>query len=208
MIIIYKNYIFDFGQVLVRFDPWYMTNAYVKNEKDCALVSEVVFDRLYWDRLDIGSINDEEVKAGICSRLPQKLQNLACKVYDNWIYNLPLIKGMKELVFELKTQGKGLYLLSNISNGFSQKYQSVPEISELLSLFDGLVFSGPIGKVKPTKDIYYHILSKYSLKANECFFIDDNQSNIVGSESVGIAGYLFDGDVKKLSEFLNIKKCI
>ena len=206
MIHIYKNYIFDFGQVLVRFDPLFMTKTFVKDEEDCALVSRVVFDRLYWDRLDIGSITDEEVKEGICSRLPKRLQNKACRVYDNWIYNLPIINGMKELIFQLKKQGKGLYLLSNISIGFSQKYKSVPEISEILSLFDGLVFSGPIGKVKPTKDIYDHILSKYSLKAEECLFIDDNEDNIVGSKKAGIAGYLFDGDKEKLKKYIDINK--
>ena len=46
----FKNIIFDFGQVLVRFDPYYMTSVYISDENDIKSVCEVVFDRLYWDR--------------------------------------------------------------------------------------------------------------------------------------------------------------
>ncbi|MBO5092626.1 MAG: HAD family phosphatase, partial [Clostridia bacterium] len=56
-----KNVVFDFGQVLVYFQPSYMVGAYVSDEADKALIEEVVFDRLYWDRLDSGDISDEEV---------------------------------------------------------------------------------------------------------------------------------------------------
>ena len=196
-----KNIIFDFGQVLVRFDPYYMTKAYIKDEKDCLLCLDVIFDRLYWDRLDEGAIADEEVKEGICSRLPERLHKKAMAVYDNWMFHLPFIDGMKELVLDLKSSGKKLFLLSNISIGFSEKYKQVPELAELLSHFDGLVFSGPIGLIKPYKDIFNHLLSKYSLDADECIFIDDNEKNINGSRDVGIEGYLFDGDAEKLKRY-------
>lgn len=202
MIFIIKNFIFDFGQVLVKFDPWYMSKAFLNDETDCRLACDIVFDRLYWDRLDIGSITDEEVKTAFCSRLPLRLHKAACEIYDNWIYNLPLIDGMKSIIEELKEKGKKVFLLSNISVGFSQRYKLNKEVNGLLSLFDGLVFSGPIGKIKPAKDIYDHILSKYSLNADECIFIDDNQRNILGAEGSNISGYLFDGNLDKLKEYL------
>ena len=69
----YKNIIIDFGQVIVHFDPLYMTSRYINDKADIDLVSEVVFDRLYWDRLDDGTITDDEVKTEICKRLPERL---------------------------------------------------------------------------------------------------------------------------------------
>ncbi len=69
-----KNFIFDFGEVLVKFDTEYMTSRYIKNLDDVKLVEAVVFDRLYWDKLDEGSITDEEVKQGLRSRLPENLR--------------------------------------------------------------------------------------------------------------------------------------
>lgn len=199
----YKNFIFDFGQVLVRFDPCYMTAVFISDEQDRNLVSSVVFDRLYWDRLDDGSITDETVKAAFCKRLPSRLHSVACQVYDRWIENLPLIDGMKEIIEELKAMGKKLFLLSNISKNFAENYKNVPEIAELLSLFDSLVFSGPIGLVKPNKDIFSHLLNIYSLKAEECIFIDDSQKNINGAATVGIKGYLFDGDAERLKNYIS-----
>ena len=56
--------------------------------------------------------------------------------------------------------------------------------------------------VKPNAEIFEYILKKYSLKAEECVFIDDSEKNIVGCEAVGIKGYLFDGDADKLRKHL------
>ena len=44
-----KNYIFDFGNVLAEFDPIKLTQPYVRDDELCRVVSEVSFDRLYWD---------------------------------------------------------------------------------------------------------------------------------------------------------------
>ena len=188
----FQNYIFDFGQVIVKFDTEYMTSVYVKDLKDIKLVEEVVFDRLYWDKLDAGTITDEEVKAGIKCRLPERLWESACTVYDNWYRNLPFVQGMPELLRKLKKSGSKLFLLSNISIGFAKNYESVPELKELFDLFDGLVFSGPIGIVKPNKEIFDYILDKYTLKANETVFVDDNERNVSGAKIAGINGFLFD----------------
>lgn len=192
-----KNFIFDFGEVLVKFNTKYMTSVYA-NPEDVSLIEDVVFDRLYWDSLDKGTITDDEVRKGICSRLPKALHETACKVYDNWYNNLPFIDGMPELLKEIKQKGGKLFLLSNISIGFANNYATVPEIKEFFDMFDGLVFSGPIGITKPNAEIFEHLLNKYNLKAEESAFIDDRIDNVLGADRVGINGILFDGDVKAL----------
>lgn len=198
----YKNFIFDFGQVLVHFLPQQMTSAYVSDPQDCQTVCDVIFDRLYWDKLDDGSITDEALKAAACRRLPARLQQVACRVYDGWVEQLPFIEGMPRLVQELKAAGGRLYLLSNISEGFTKAYAHVPRLVELFSQFDGLVFSGPLGITKPGKAIFQHLLSTYGLQAEDCIFIDDAPKNVAGAQAVGIQGYLFDGDVQRLRQAL------
>lgn len=197
-----RNYIFDFGNVLARFDPNELTAVHVKDINTRKTVSDVVFDRLYWDRLDDGSITDSEVKAGICSRLPQELHDCACRVYDDWIVSMPTIEGMREVVADVKARGGKLYLLSNISIGFAETYADNAAVNDMLDLFDGLVFSGPIGLAKPNRAIYEHLLDRFQLTADECLFIDDNAGNIAGAKLVGIHGYLFDGDVMTLRKSL------
>ena len=197
-----ENYIFDFGNVIAEFYPDKLTAPFVSSEDERKIISEVVFDRIYWDRLDDGSITDDEVKEKICARLPQDLGEVACKVYDNWINSLTPVPNMKELISDIKKSGKKVYLLSNISRGFAQNYKNTKWIAEILENFDGLVFSGPIGIVKPSAEIFEHLLCKYNLKAEECLFIDDSQKNINGAAASGINGYLFDGNAQKLREYI------
>ncbi len=197
-----QNYIFDFGNVLARFDPYELTAAHVQDVKARKIISDIVFDRLYWDRLDNGSITDDEVKNGFCSRLPQALHKDACRVYDKWIVSMPPIDGMKELIADIKASGHRLYLLSNISIGFAKSYTDCPYIRDLFALFDGLVFSGPIRMAKPSREIFEHILRRFDLEADACLFIDDNAANIAAAEAIGIHGYLFDGDVDALRKSL------
>ena len=199
-----KNYIFDFGNVLAEFYPDRLTEPFVEDEKLRKQISDVVFDRAYWDRLDDASITDDEVKAGIRSRLPDELSDIACEVYDSWIKTLTPVKGMQQLIYDIHKTDKKLYLLSNISVGFANGYQDVKWIKELFDCFDGLVFSGSIKLTKPGTEIFQHLLRTYNLKADECLFIDDNEKNVSGSETVGIKGYLFDGDEEKLRYYLGI----
>lgn len=197
-----KNFIFDLGWVLYRFDCDYMARKYIKNEDDYNIVRPVIFDRFYWDRIDDGSLTDEQAKAEFCEALPERLHAVACEIYDNWHKNLLPIDGMAELIKDIKQNGGKIYLLSNVSIGFARAYKQVPDINTLLSSFDGLVFSGPLHIVKPSAEIFEHILSKYSIDRSNTLFIDDLEKNINGAKAVGIDGYLFDGDAQKLREFI------
>ncbi len=195
-----KNYIFDFGKVLVEFEPAYMTGQYITDAEDIKLVSETLFDRFYWDKLDDGTIRNEDFLTAVNERLPERLHGDVENIYRNWYRHLPLIKGMKEILLRLKTEGHSLYLLSNISCYFAENYAKVPALKELFELFDGLVFSGPIGMVKPNAEIYQYLLDKYELQAEECTFIDDSVMNIEGAKRMGIQTILFEGSAEELEK--------
>lgn len=195
-----KNVVFDFGQVMVRFEPSYMVGRYVDNKDDAALLEEVVFDRLYWDKLDSGDISDDEVVSACRERLPERLWQVAERIYFDWIFNLPEIDGMRELVRYIKRQyGVRVLLLSNISTYFAEHADEIDVLRE----FEACVFSAVIGKVKPSADIFEYVCQKYGMLAEETVFVDDNPYNIKGAQSVGITGYLFDGDADKLKAYLD-----
>ncbi len=198
----FRNYIFDFGNVLGRYCPEEMTAAIVADKDAAQVICPVVFDRLYWDKLDDGRITDDEVKVGICSRLPQQYHADACRIYDRWHTLMPPVPGMRELVADIKAQGGRLYLLSNISIGFAEQYGEVDWIRDTFALFDGLVFSGPVGLAKPDRAIFEHLLDRHGLRAQDCVFIDDTPRNITACEAVGIRGILFDGDAVNLRRTL------
>jgi len=114
------------------------------------------------------------------------------------------VPGMESLVADLKKTGAKLYILSNISIGFANTYKQVPWIRDLFDLFDGIVLSGSIGIAKPGKEIFAYMLKTFEIKAEESLFIDDNAKNIETAKSLGISGYLFDGDSEKLRDKLDV----
>ncbi len=195
-----KNVIFDFGQVIIHFVPEIMVSPYVTDKEDKALICDVLFDRLYWDKLDKGTITNEEVLEAAHKRLPERLWDATDKIYYNWIYNVPEIDGMRELIIKLKERyGVGIFLLSNISNYFVEHKDEFT----IFELFDKCIFSAPIGIVKPSFEIFEHLCRECNISKEESIFIDDNEKNIEAAKKFGLNGYIFDGDVKKLENYLD-----
>ena len=195
-----KNVVFDFGQVLVNFEPSYMVGKYVFDKSDSALLESVIFDRLYWDKLDAGTISDEEVVNACLTRLPERLHPHVPEIYYNWIYNIPEIEGMRDLVDYIKnTYGVRIFLLSNISTYFANHAEEIP----ILAKFDKCIFSAVCGSVKPSREIFEYLCASCEILAEETVFVDDSEKNIRGAEEFGIRGFLFKRDVNALREYLD-----
>ncbi len=194
-----QNVIFDYGMVLVRFDPAYMVGRYVSDPIDAALLAAVVFDRAYWDRLDAGTIEDEEVLAACRTRLPARLWAVADEIYYNWIYNLPEIEGMGALIRDLKAQGVRCFLLSNISRYFAAHSQEAPLIAEM----EDCVFSAVCGLQKPDPAVFAYACETFGIVPRETVFVDDRGENVHVAEACGMQGYVFDGDAAALVAFLD-----
>ena len=194
-----KNVVFDFGQVMVRFDPTYMVSLRVSDPDDRALLVPVIFDRRYWNALDAGTTTNNEVLESIRTRIPERLWDVAQEIFLNWIYTLPEIDGMREVVRECKERyGAKVYLLSNISTYFAEHANENPSLAD----FDGCIFSAVCGMVKPNADIFRHLCERFDLIPEETLFVDDLAANIEGAHACGINGYQFDGDAEKLRRYL------
>jgi putative hydrolase of the HAD superfamily len=194
-----KNVVFDFGQVLVRFEPAYIVAQHTSDPEVARLLLDTVFDLSYWNKLDAGEVTDREAVAHFRAHLPAPLADLGERVFLTWRHHIPPIPEMQALVAELKARGVPLYLLSNISISFAEHAEEYP----VLSLFDKCVFSGPCRMAKPDPAIFHHLLTACGIRAEETLFIDDSAKNIAGAESVGICGYLFDGDAARLAAYLD-----
>ena len=195
-----KNVVFDFGQVMVHFIPKNMVAMSVSDPEDVALIEEVLFDRLYWDPMDEGTITDEEVVAYSKARLPERLHKVAEEIYYDWIYRLPEIEGMRALVQRIKREyGVRTFLLSNISRYFAEHSHEIPCLEE----FETCIFSAAVGHVKPHRDMFEYLCHTCGILPEETVFVDDSEKNIRGAEAFGIRGYLFDGDVSRLSATLD-----
>ena len=193
-----KAVIFDFGQVLVSFEPELMCKEHVSDPEDVRLLCDKLFARKYWDRLDAGAISDEELLESVKREVPEHLHDACDRIYYGWIYVLPEIEGMREVIALCREKGYGAYLLSNISHYFAEHEHEIP----ILSLLDGTVLSASVGAVKPSAEIFEHITKKFDLTPCETLFVDDNINNVEGANKFGIVSYHFDGDAKKLYDFI------
>ena len=197
-----KNVIFDCGQVLIRYNETEIAAHYVDTPEDAEFLGRIAMARKYWNRFDEGTLSETDYLEQVKTELPPHLHNAVEKLVWGWIGNCPMIPGMEDIVRDVKKSGKKLYLLSN----FNQRLRTEPY--PILGEFVALVISGEINSVKPDRAIYDYLLMTYALNPEECIFIDDNPANIAMAESLGITGYLFDGDAAKLRAYLEEKQII
>jgi putative hydrolase of the HAD superfamily len=199
-----KNIIFDCGRVIMQYDERYISSFFTDNEEDTELLATVGMHRKYWNAFDEGTLAEKDYLEAVKKELPERLHSAVEGLCAAWTSHMPPVEGIEDVIKEIKASGKGLYLLSN----FNKRLRNELHLAPSLLLFDGLVISGEIGMVKPNVEIYEYLLKKYGLDASECLFVDDRLDNIEAGESVGIKGYLFDGDAEKLRAYLKAEEII
>lgn len=196
-----KNIIFDMGGVIIGFRPEFTLKKYFENEKDRELILQNVFKSSVWQDMDRGTASHEQMKEYACKHLPPHLHNRVCHLLDNWFDEMPPKEDMYEVVKALKENGYKIYLLSNVSKVFYEHKDSIPAFS----LFDGFLISADYLLLKPEKEIFEKLYEVFSLKPDECFFIDDMQKNTDGAIHAGMASYCFaDGDIDRLKAAMRL----
>ncbi len=199
-----KNIIFDFGNIIVRFNPDEMTSYYTNDNNTKKFLVDNVINSPEWlgeGKLDLGDISLEEMANNINKRTnyihEKEVYNFSTDFPNKLKYNGNIIETIKKL----KALGYNLYLLSNTSDEVFCNF-----IDDLSPLFDGMVLSYKIHEIKPNKPIYEYLLNKYNLNPEECLFLDDRLDNIDTANSFGIKGRKVNKDdyediIKVLKEF-------
>lgn len=189
-----RNIVFDMGQVLLRFDPAYFIERAGAAEEDKKLLLREVYKSLEWARMDRGSMTEAEAAESMCRRLPERLHETVHALVDKWDRPILPIEGMEELIGELKAKGYGVYLLSNASYRQHEYWPRVPASR----FFDGTLVSADVKLVKPQPEIYRLLCETFSLKPDECVFIDDAINNAEGAFLCGMHPIVFHDDVDEL----------
>lgn len=189
-----RNIVFDMGGVLISFDAQRYTARFVPDPADYELIHRELFRSVEWIRMDRGSITDEEAVACVCRRLPERLHQAVADILEHWHQDIPPLDGVYDLVEELKGKGYGIYLLSNTCTRFHSFRKSIPA----LRFFDGEFISADCHLVKPEPGIYLRFLEQFSLRPEECVFIDDVPLNIEAAIRCGFYGLVYHGDPARL----------
>ncbi|MCG2792689.1 MAG: HAD family phosphatase [Weeksellaceae bacterium] len=176
-----KNIIFDFGGVLMDWDPRYFFKTYFNDdEKMEFFLKNIAIDE--WNaEQDRGRSLKEGTKI-LIQQHPDWEREIRA-YYDNW--PIMLKREIPENV-EILRKLEGKYQLFGLTNWSEETFPFALENYDFFEIFGGkIVVSGTEKIIKPDKAIFEVLLTRYDLKPQESVFIDDNFKNITTAKSLG-----------------------
>ena len=186
----YKNIIFDFGNVIGRFNGRYILQHFCSSEEDYQILAGSIFSR--WPDLDKGTLDYELNIETVASEVPARLEENVRTFFRDWPVYVDLLPQTVDFIRELRQTDAKIYLLSNASTYFAEWFSDREPIKD----FDGIVFSAPLKMAKPEPEIYQYLFNRFDLRPEDCFFIDDLEENIKTGKSLGMDGIVFTGDIE------------
>lgn len=194
-----ENVIFDFGNVIVRWDPLLITEM-TFGDLASRRMAEDIFHGAIWENLNKGTISGQEARKLYQEKFgftDSHVENL----FRNVKFSQTLIDGTLEVLKSLKTQGYGIYGLTDnvheIIAYLKSNYNFWP-------LFDDVVVSADVGVLKPNPEIYRTLLANNRLVPQDCVFFDDLKKNILGAKKIGFQGFVFTSADKCKSDLSSL----
>jgi putative hydrolase of the HAD superfamily len=176
------NIVFDLGGVVFNWQPETIIKSVFEDLETRNLVRKEVFEHPDWVELDRGTISLEQAIDRGATRTGLPLHDIE-RLLNAVPRFLTPIEQTIELIRQLRNTTNRLFVLSNMhlaSIAYLEKQYKIWE------MFEGVVISSRIQKVKPESQIYEHLLNLYQLKPDETIFIDDMQENLLAASSMGI----------------------
>lgn len=195
-----KNIIFDFGNVLVEFNPHMLYDSVFGGDIEKAeWFHKNITTPDFYDRIDRGD-DFEQCIRDLQEKHPDYAKEIA--LYDTNYHDMVgnALPGMTELLTELKALGYDLYGLTN----WSHKVYAVMERVPIFRLLNGSVISSEEHLIKPDSRIYQCLINKFNLQPSECIFVDDRQINVDAAIASGMQSLLFTGSDQLRSDLLQI----
>lgn len=176
-----KNIIFDFGGVVMDWDPRYYFKTYFNDDEKM----EFFLKNIAVDEWNIEQDRGRTLKEGteiLVKQHPDWEKEIRA-YYDNWT---TMLKSDIPQNVEVLRKLKGKFHLYGLTNWSEETFPFALENYDFFKVFEGkIVVSGTEKLIKPDKEIFEVLLSRYDLKAEESVFIDDNARNIATAKSLG-----------------------
>ncbi|HAY3540219.1 HAD family hydrolase [Elizabethkingia anophelis] len=170
---IIKNIIFDFGGVLMDWNPKYLYQNVFNSEEEMDYFLDNIAT-LKWNAEQDRGRSFQEATEILQNQYPEFSKEIAL-YYSQWPV---MLKGTIEENVSILRNLHGRYQLYGLTNWSAESFPYAYKNYDFFSLFNGIVVSGEEKLIKPDERIYELLLSRYNLNASECLFIDDNYENI------------------------------
>lgn len=181
-----ENVVFDFGRVLVDWNPRHLYRDYFASEEEMEHFLHTVCTDEWNVEQDRGRSLAEGTRI-LQEKFPQ-YHSLIALYYGQWEVMLKSdIPGTVSLLYRLKEK-YGIYGLTNWSaETIKIAYARYPFFKD----FDGIVVSAEEKVTKPDPRIYQILLERYHLTAESCLFIDDSLRNVEAARMMGMIAIHF-----------------
>jgi len=195
-----KAVIFDFGGVLIDWNPEHLYRKLIPDEAQRRWFLGEVCTSAWNFEQDRGRDWEDAIALKV-AEFPQHAP-LIRAYRERWPEMCGgTIAGGVAIHAKLKAAGVPLYGLTNWS---ADTFELGERMFPILRDFNYVAVSGRLKMVKPDPEIYQHILTTCSLAAEHCLFIDDVAKNVEGARAVGLQAIQFTDPDQAASEMRNL----
>jgi 2-haloacid dehalogenase len=188
MIPLIQAIIFDFGGVLINWDPHKLFNKYFNNDTLAIdnFLAEINF--FNWNLSQDKGYPFAQAVTDLSAQFPQYAHLI--NAYDReWEESITgIVPETVEILYKLKSVGSHLYGLTNWS---TEKFSIIRHKYPVFDLFEDIVVSGEAKLIKPDPAIFYMLLQRIHRAPKECLLVDDSAINIETAQKMGFATHHF-----------------
>lgn len=194
-----ENIIFDFGGVLVDWNPRYMYRNHFSNEEDM----ENFLYSICTDEWNIEQDRGRSLEEGTCllqEKFPEA-HDMIQLYYDQWEIMLKSdIPETVDLLYSLKEK----YHLYGLTNWSAETFPIAYERYAFFREFKGIVVSGTEKLIKPDKRIYQVLFARYQINPLTSIYIDDNLNNVRAADELGMKAIHFQNAEQLKREIVDL----
>lgn len=185
-----KNIVFDFGGVLIDWNPRYLYKTMFDTEAEMEWFLANICTDAWNIQQDAGRTMAEATR--ILQSKHSNYHDLIQNFYDGWEQ---MLKGPIDENVALIELLQKKYRLFGLTNWSSETFPIALARYDFLHEFEDIVVSGDEKLIKPDPAIYEVLLNRNHLIAKECLFLDDNLKNIEAAKAMGFHTIHIDGKI-------------
>jgi 2-haloacid dehalogenase len=174
--------IFDFGGVLVDWNPRYLYRQEFEDEA----TMEYFLSHIGWEEWNLQQDKGRSLSEGT-KLLQHQFPEYHSKIqlfYEQWEQ---MLKGDIPENVALLEQLKGKYRLYGLTNWSAETFPKALQRFSFFTIFDGIVVSGQEKLIKPDEQIFRLLMDRYQINPETSLFIDDNIHNIDAAITLGFS---------------------
>ena len=175
-----KNIIFDYGGVLLYWDPHFVYDEYFKNKEKANWFLENVCT-YQWNAQNDAGKPIAEGTAELIAKFPEWEKEIRM-YYDEFEDMIWEMNGMEVMTWVLKVYGYHVFGLTNWS---AETFARIRHKYHVFDLMEDMVISGEEHITKPDPRIFDIAIKRFGVKPEETIFVDDNLANVETAKSLG-----------------------